>query len=220
MGTVIDLTGQRLGRLLVIEKYEGKLYDGRTAWRCKCDCGNICLATTKVLRNGDKQSCGCLRREMLTERNYKHGGSVRNQQERLYHIWLDILRRCKNPKRRNYKDYGGRGIKVCEEWENSYLSFRTWALNNGYNDTLTIDRIDNNGNYCPENCRWVTMKEQNNNKRNNHYITYNGETHTVSEWLEITGIKHSTMYQRLRNGWSIEEALTTPVQVKHFSKNA
>ena len=125
-----------------------------------------------------------------------------------------MLQRCYNPNNEHYKDYGGRGIQVCDEWhnENGVINFYHWAMNNGYNDNLTIDRIDVDGNYCPENCRWVDYKTQNNNKRNTPYIAYNGETHTPSEWADITGISMKAIYDRIiRDKWPVEKALTTPV---------
>ena len=121
--------------------------------------------------------------------------------------------RCERVNHTHYKDYGGRGISVCDEWS-EYVPFMKWSLVNGYQDNLTLDRKDTDGNYCPENCQWVTMKQQQNNKRNNRRLLWNGETHTVSEWSEITGIKPTTIIARLNAGWSTEESLTTPVRVR------
>ena len=132
--------------------------------------------------------------------NLKHGYG--NYGNRLYKTWRDIKERCGNP---NIKNYGGRGIKVCPEWENDFLVFREWALNNGYSDDLTIDRIDVNGNYEPSNCRWATNKAQANNRRSNILITYNGETHTISEWSDITGIKYWKIIQRHRRGLPLDQ---------------
>lgn len=122
--------------------------------------------------------------------------------------------RCRNPHSDSYKYYGERNIKVCDEWDKNYLSFRTWAIENGYKDGLTIDRIDVNGDYCPENCRWATIKEQNRNKRDNVKITYKGETHNASEWSEIIGIPGYVIRNRLKYGWDIEKIMETPVR-KH-----
>jgi hypothetical protein len=119
--------------------------------------------------------------------------------------------RCNNPNVEHYETYGGRGISVCKDWENSFLNFYIWSMNNGYNKNLTIDRIDVNGNYEPNNCRWVTNKEQARNTRRNRVLTYNNETHCISEWAEIKNIKPSTLLRRLDLGWSIEKALTTAV---------
>ena len=128
---------------------------------------------------------------------------------KLYDVWCAAKARCNNPKNKNYKHYGGRGIKVCDEWENSFQAFYEWAMANGYKEGLSIDRIDNDGNYEPANCRWVTQEEQCNNRRTSHKLTYEGETHTITEWSKITGIKRKIISQRVNNlGWSIERALT------------
>ena len=127
---------------------------------------------------------------------------------RLYRIWSEMKRRCENSDRHNYRNYGGRGIKVCQEWKSSFETFREWALNNGYSDELSIDRIDNGGNYEPSNCHWVTDKEQANNKRSNKLIAYKGEKHTLAQWCYIFGLDYSVVYMRLyRNHLSFEEAI-------------
>lgn len=143
----------------------------------------------------------------------KHGGSKRGRRERLYAVWNMMKQRCGDPNNKSYKNYGGRGVSVCDAWKNSYKEFRDWALANGYDDNAethkcTIDRIDNNGDYCPENCRFVSAKEQSRNTRRNRIITYNGETKTLAEWGEATGIYYLTIHYRIKNGWSIEDALT------------
>lgn len=143
------------------------------------------------------------------EKNYRyiHGET----KTRLHKIWESMHARCEYPKHSHYHSYGGRGIVVCDEWR-EYLLFAKWARANGYGETLSIDRIDVNGNYCPENCRWVSMKEQANNKRNNHLVSYGGETHTITEWAGILGIGKTTIKERLKMGWSEEATLTTPVR--------
>lgn len=141
----------------------------------------------------------------------KHGDARRGQVKRLYSIWKNMLSRCGNPNKPDYQYYGARGIEVCDEWK-EYSTFQQWAANNGYEDNLTLDREDGNKNYCPENCRWVTIKEQQNNKRNNHRIEFNGENHTISEWADILNIDRGIIKDRLRAGWSISDALTTPVK--------
>lgn len=141
-----------------------------------------------------------------------HGESY--HETRLHHIWVNMRYRCNNPNCSHYNRYGGRGIKVCDEW-NEYLPFKKWAMANGYDDSKSIDRIDNNGNYDPNNCRWATMKTQSNNRSSNNNITYNCETHTVTEWASIVGINENTLRSRLFvNKWDIETALTTPVNIK------
>lgn len=204
-----DLTGKRFGRLVVIER-AGNSKNGRNStWRCKCDCGRETTVIGTLLRNGHTQSCGCYGKSRLGENNYKHG----KKNKRLYGVWCNMRQRCNDENFVGYKYYGGRGITVCEEWQ-EYLPFHDWAMGNGYREGLSIDRIDVDGNYCPENCRWATTKEQNNNTRANHRLSYNGETHTMSEWAEITGINMQTLWQRIKRGWTTEKALTTPVITK------
>lgn len=130
----------------------------------------------------------------------------------LYHIWEGMKSRCFNSNAKNYGFYGGRGITVCEEWANSFEVFHKWALENGYENDLTIDRIDNNGNYCPENCRWVTRQVQQRNLRSNVSITYGNRTMCVAEWAECFNIPYNVLWERLNNKWSVERALTTPVR--------
>jgi len=140
--------------------------------------------------------------------NYKHGGKG----TRLYRIWLNMKNRCHNPKTPPFKNYGARGITVCDEWKDDFQAFHDWAMANGYADHLTIDRIDNDGNYCPENCRWTTPLVQGNNSRHNHMITYEGETHPLREWAKILGFTYPTLSNRINTyGWDVKRAFTTPV---------
>lgn len=131
---------------------------------------------------------------------------------RIYRIWNHMKTRCLNPKSHAYKDYGGRGIKICKEWIDSIENFNSWAIKNGYDENLTLDRIDVNGNYEPSNCRWVSRKSQANNRRNNHLLTFNNETHTIAEWSTIVNINPTSINKRLSIGWSVQKALTTPVR--------
>lgn len=148
----------------------------------------------------------------LNNQNHlKHGMG----KTRLYRIWKSMRQRCNNPKCINYHNYGGKGVTVCNEWDD-FMQFKNWAMKTGYKDNLTIDRIKSSGNYCPDNCRWVTYKVQNNNRDNNKMIEYNGEMHTISEWSDIVGIKMQTLWMRLKNGWNIEKALTTPLRKNQF----
>jgi len=206
-----DLRGQRFGRLVAIEPLSERKH-GHIEWKCKCDCGNFCSVSVGNLSRGVTKSCGCLHRELLANRNKKHNKSY----TRLYGVWRAMKARCYNPNVAAYKDYGGRGISICEEWREDFQAFYDWAIVNGYDENAprkacTIDRIDNDGNYCPENCRWIDWNSQQNNKNNNRMLTYKGETHNVAEWCEITGISRRTLMSRLNMGWSIEDALSKPI---------
>lgn len=201
-----DLIGKRFGRLLVVARTENKIFKcGASAvqYICECDCGNKVIVLGRRLQNGQTKSCGCLRREMGRKSLFKHG----HTNKRIYRTWVHMKERCENPNVREYKFYGARGIVVCDEWKNSFESFYDWAITNGYEDCLTIDRIDTNGNYEPSNCRWVTMKVQSNNRRCNHFITYKGQSKTVTQWAEERGINPRTVFTRLNRGWSVERAL-------------
>lgn len=140
--------------------------------------------------------------------NYKHGAT----KTRLFKIWECMKERCYREKHKYFSDYGGRGIAVCDEWKRSFSAFQDWAIQNGYHDSLSIDRKDVNGDYSPENCRWVTMKAQQNNKRTNHLVCLDGVSHTITEWADILGLNKTTIKERLRSGWSDEDALTKPVR--------
>lgn len=159
MPHLIDLHGKRFGRLMV-EKISGK-QGCETTWECLCDCGNRTIVTGGNLRSGRTKSCGCILKETSRNRMLRHGHSG----ERLYRIWKDMKTRCGNPRSTGYQYWGGKGIKVCDDWESSYENFRRWAMQNGYENTLSIDRIDGNGNYEPSNCRWVDSFTQNANRK-------------------------------------------------------
>lgn len=206
MSKLIDLSGQRFGRLTVIER-AGSQWGHRT-WKCVCDCGKVTIVTSSHLQNGMTTSCGCYQKQVAKEANTTHALT----KTRLHSIWANMIQRCTNIKASGYLDYGGRGITVCDVWRNDFKEFYDWALVNGYDDTMTIDRIDVNGNYCPDNCRWTTKLKQANNKRNNRMLTFGGSTHTLAEWSDITGIKQATLFARLKKGWTIERALTTPTK--------
>lgn len=192
MARFVNLAGRKFGRLLVLRQSPYKKR-GKILWICKCDCGNTAEVISEYLKSGHTRSCGCL--------STKHGYA---RKERLYGIWVGMKQRCRDENSKDYSKYGGRGISVCSEWIDDYLAFRDWALSNGYNDTLSIDRIHNDGNYCPNNCRWVTLKVQNNNTSRNTYATYGNQTHTLSAWAEILNIPYKLMMSRLHNGWSFE----------------
>lgn len=163
---------------------------------------------------GQTQSCGCKKAESLAslhERNAVHGGYSQNTDaatKRLFGIWVGMIRRCENPKHKDYHHYGERGISVCDEWH-FFENFKEWSINNGYGENLSIDRIDVNLGYSPSNCRWATRKMQGNNKRNNRLLTFNGETHTATEWSKITGIRYETILHRIdKCGWATDRALS------------
>jgi len=198
-----DLTGQRFGKLVVIGKDTTK---PKNYWIVKCDCGNTKSVFRGHLTAHRIDNCGCMTFERRSRINKTHGET----KIRLFKIWNGMMNRCNNKNNRSYKKYGGRGIVVCEEWH-KYINFRDWSLSHGYNDNLSIDRIDVNGNYCPENCRWATTKQQANNRRNTRYFTYNNETHTISEWAEILNINPEALQTRIKNKWSMERIKNTPV---------
>lgn len=205
------LVGEKFGRLTVISN-TGKRKGGKVIWLCRCDCGNLTEVMTCNLNMNKKnstQSCGCLRLEKHTKHNLSHTN--------LYKILVSIKGRCKNPKNQNYFRYGGRGINLCEQWdgEDGYETFYKWALENGYKEGLSIDRIDNNKGYFPENCRWVSQKTQMNNQSRNHYVTVDGETHSLKEWSEINNICIGTIEDRIKRGWSDVDAVSTPVKRKN-----
>ena len=192
---VKDLTGQKFEKLLVISREPSK--NGRAMWLCKCDCGNYITAMGKLLRNGHIKSCGCLHDSI---------GGLSNS--RLYRVWYGIKSRCYNTHHDAYARYGGRGIKMCDEWYNNFKAFYEWAIANGYNDTLTIDRIDNNKGYEPSNCRWVDKPTQQRNRRSNLYFTIDGVTKCLKEWSRVYGLNYTTVHKRVsKYGWSIGEAL-------------
>lgn len=249
-----DLTGQRFGRLTVVERAPNI---GRyTAWVCSCECGNVVTIRTDNLRHGHTQSCGCLRRTDLTGKRFgrlialkpmenlgetttwlcrcdcggiavsRTGGLVvgkikscgclhtthgmsradNGEEPRLYRIWRAMRQRCLNEDDAAFPRYGGRGISICPEWAD-YANFHAWAVVSGYRDDLTIDRIDNDGNYEPGNCRWATYTEQARNVRRNRLVTYRGVTKSLVEWSEILGVEASALRYRLEN-WTIERAMT------------
>lgn len=207
-----DLTNQKFGRLLVIKQAPRK--NGRIMWECLCECGKTVIVETGGLTRPQHPtiSCGCYTKDRMRQRNTVHGQA----RTKLYYVWKNIRKRCYNIKDKSYDRYGGRGIEVCEEWKKSFQSFYNWAHANGYNENAkygecTLDRIDVNGNYCPENCRWVSFHKQANNRTNTQFILFNGESHSLSDWAKIVNIDYQCLYSRIHdNHWDIEKALTTP----------
>lgn len=209
--SVKDIVNIKFGRLTVIERGPNqtrKCGQKFATWICKCDCGNTAVVAGYRLRNGSTKSCGCFRSEMMA--------THRKSNTKLYSVWASMRKRCNSEKDDSYKHYGGRGIKVCDAWNNSFEEFYKWSMENGYKEGLSIDRIDVNGDYYPENCRWATWIEQANNTRKNKFLTFNGETYTMAEWARITGIPEGVIQLRLsRLGWSVERALTEKVRGKN-----
>lgn len=201
-----DLTGQRFGKYTVIalsEPYKGR----KDTWLCKCDCGNERIVYGFGLKSGRSTNCGCAKT--------KHGMS----KSKLYRVYTLMCQRCHAPYNDNYFRYGGRGIKVCSEWRNNFSVFAEWAFQNGYKEGLSIDRKNNNGNYCPENCRWVDWKTQSNNRRSNHLIEYQGQTHTIAEWGDILNISPSLIFDRLYRGWDVSRVFDPPIRPKLLTIN-
>lgn len=223
-----DLTGQKFGRLTVIKRAEN--IKDRTAWLCKCECGNIIKTTGHNLKTGNTKSCGCLAREQAQKNvqkmiehniknNYKNTVTHGLSQHRLYNTWSNMKDRCYRNKNSHFKYYGGKGIVVCKEWLNDFQAFYVWAINNGYENDLTIDRIDFNGNYEPSNCRWITRKEQNRNTTQCIYYKYKNKKYTRGQLSEISGLPYATIRYRLDNGWLIEEAITTETNTKKIKQD-
>ena len=201
------MIGKKFGRLTV---ESGPIHKSRRYWLCKCDCGNekLILVRQDLLYGGLIKSCGCYHRETTSKISKTHGMSG----TRIYRIWRGMRNRCENQNIPQYRDWGGREIIVCEEWKTDFNKFYEWVMSNGYSENLSIDRIDNDGDYCPENCRWTTSKEQALNRKSNSFITHNGVTKHISEWDKDIGSKKSGRVRaRLNAGWSIEDAVTTPV---------
>lgn len=203
-----DLTGQKFGRLTVVGIQETNTR--KTYWVCQCDCGNIKVVRSDSLQNGMIRSCGCLKREqnkINLQANHKHKMS----HTRPYEIWQGMKKRCYNPNDARYDRYGGRGITVCDEWLHDFAAFYKWALENGYSDKLTIDRIDNDKGYSPDNCRWVSEKEQSRNRCTNIKIRIGNATKTLTEWCEIFDLDYRVIHARYeRNQFSTIDDLFNP----------
>lgn len=201
-----DLTGMKFGKLTVIcraDDYVQPNGNKSTQWLCSCECGKNKIVKAAYLVSSHTVSCGCYAKDLLKKRSIKHG----KRQTRIYRTWCGIKRRCYNKNDKAYKHYGERGVTICEQWKDDFSSFYNWATKNGYTDELSIDRIDNNGNYCPENCRWVTAKEQNRNYSRNHNITFNGITMCITDWDKKIGRYKGYIYTLIKSGLSDKEAL-------------
>ena len=199
----VDIAGQKFGLLTAVEKNGTK--SGYTAWRCSCECGNEVTVAGKALRNGNTKSCGCMAKSALIERNKasaKHGMS----NSAAFTVWTNMKERCLNPNHKSFNRYGGRGIKICDRWLESFENFLT---DMGHPlPGLSIDRIEVSGNYEPGNCRWATAEEQSNNRENNRTVEYDGRTQTIAQWAREIGMSRQALRHRLESCWSIEEAMT------------
>jgi hypothetical protein len=204
MAAVKDLSGQKFSNLLVLAQDVAGHKKGRTRWLVRCDCGTVKSVMGQALKDGTTISCGCQHRAKLAERMRKHGGA----KTRLHNIWIGMRQRCRNPKDNGYKDYGGRGIRFSPAWE-EFADFKRWAEANQYDDTLEIERIDNNSDYSPDNCRWATRGEQCQNTRRNVFHEFQGKKLTLSEIARATGHKRGSLQNRLNNGMSIAQAVST-----------
>ena len=208
-----NLANKRFGRLVVLER--GNIKTRNIMWKCLCDCGATKIVSSGNLKGGSVRSCGCLANESTTRFAKVHGKS----QSRLFKVWSGIKTRCLCTTDKHYKDYGGRGITLCEEWAEDFMAFHDWAMANGYDENApkgecTIDRIDNDKGYSHDNCRFVNLKIQANNKRNNHVVAVGKDTLTIAEVADMTSLGYNTMRGRVNKGWDIESAINAPLNVK------
>lgn len=212
-----DLTGQTFGRLKVI-RFAGKSTDRQYLWECECSCENHTHLIVKAgnLRSGNTKSCGCLHSEITAKVHTKHG----HRYDKIYGVWKTMKARCYNSNAENYNRYGGRGITICDDWLNSFEMFYRWSIKNGYQEGLTIDRIDNNGNYEPNNCRWTDRIMQANNRQTNHKLVYKETTQNLSQWCKELNLPYNAIYNRIvRLKWSVENAFETPIKHTQATKN-
>jgi hypothetical protein len=194
----LRLVGRRFSRLTVIERDPTARY---ASWRCRCDCGEITVVRTEQLTGGGTRSCGCLQRDVVRTRNRTHGQTGSSE----YTAWRNALARCYNPRNRDFPNYGGRGITMCDRWRSSFDAF---VADLGERPVgLTLERIDTNGPYAPGNCRWASRTEQGNNQRDNVRLTHQAETLTLAEWARRTGVSYDTLHKRMRRGWPVERVL-------------
>lgn len=217
---VKDWTGRVFGRLTVLG-FAGPDKRWQSRWVCRCTCGKIVVAKANPLKTGNKLSCGCLHSEVTAERNKKHGLSHLPE----YRLYRNIITRCENPNFKHYKDYGGRGIAMCAHWRGNFANFLA-DMGQRPDKQYTVDRIDTNGHYCcghceqckenewKANCRWATWTEQQNNRRNNHFLEFQGKRLTLAQWGREVGIDQDILSSRLEDGWSTERTLTTPVKAR------
>ena len=204
---MLDIKGKRFGKLIAIERV--KNVGKKVSWKCLCDCGKETIVLTTNLTTNRIKSCGCLKNQKLIERSTKHN----QRHTKLYEVWKTMKQRCFNPNHKSFHNYGGRGIIVCDEWKDNYQAFYEWSMNNGYKEGLSIDRINNDGNYEPSNCRWADRFTQNNNTRQNKPVVIDGVSKTIHQWAREYNIPVEIVRNRLYNKhWDIVKALTTPVK--------
>lgn len=195
-----DITGKKFGRLTALYRIHNLKSKGRTKWLCICECCNFTEVNITNLINGNTKSCGCLNKEG----NPTHHSCY----TRIYHTYNSMKQRCYDINHKSYLNYGGRGVAVCSEWKNNFQAFYDWSMNNGYDDTLTIDRIDNNKGYEPSNCRWVDRKQQARNRRSNKTYTINGVTKCLKDWCSYYNVNYKTAWGKIKRGIPIEKVLT------------
>ena len=201
-----DLTGKCYGRLCVTG-YAGKTCGGCTSWACDCDCGTQVVVRAASLKKGTTQSCGCYARDRRIAAKYQHGFSGTSE----YNTWVQMRLRCSNSRHKSYQHYGGRGISVCPRCRDSFQAF-VEDMGQRPSPKHELERLNNNGNYAPENCCWATAGEQHRNTRRNHYITFNGETKVLSDWADVLGISRTTLSSRIQRGWTIGRAFSSTIQ--------
>lgn len=209
-----DLTGRKFGRLTVIG-LSPKMSGRKSYWVCVCECGKKKVVRSDLLKSKNTQSCGCLRDEAALKTITKYHEKDKNKgagKSRLYHTWQHMKYRCNNPNSGSYAFYGGRGIKLCEEWENDFQSFKKWSLDNGYAEGLTIERKDVNGNYEPSNCEWITLEDQMHNRRTTVWIEWNGKTQNLKQWSDELGINYGTLWSRYNRSGMRPPELFAPVK--------
>lgn len=203
-----DLTGKRFCRLTVVKPAPDRILNsGRhlTMWECVCECGNSHIARAADLKSGAIISCGCYKKENTAKVHTTHGATKGGKTGALYWVWSGIKNRCYCESSKAYKYYGAKGVTMCEEWKNDFSTFRIWAEKTGYKCGLSIDRIDVNGDYCPQNCRWADNIMQANNKTTNHFLEWRGEAHTIAEWARIFDIPYNELYWKLqKSDWELE----------------
>jgi hypothetical protein len=204
-----SLINETFGRWTVIERAENTA-QGQTRWLCRCECGNQKVVTRTVLTSGKSSSCGCLKRETTIARNTKHGHATEGISP-TYHTWSGMTNRCNNPSHRSYKDYGGKGIRVCENW----ATFEGFLADMGEKpEGMSLEREKNEKSYCKENCVWANAKTQARNKTTTKLLSYQGQTKSVAEWAQLLQVPYSTISYRVQQGWSDEDALGTPFGTK------